>query len=126
MKWLLFIPSRILFPLFSFLFGFIYSLRYVYTDSFWKDLNMKMFKSALVYDQLANVWMKEILNDHCIQKDPFGSPIGYPYGDEDDTISDVTGRNERDGTLTKFGWGFTKFLSFVFGKGHSIESIDEK
>lgn len=120
MKWLLFIPASILFPLFSLVFGFAYSLRYIIKPKkFFRDLDDKLYRSAISKDQMANIWMREILNDFCITKD------GHKYGDEDDTISDITGRNERDGHLTRFGWGFTRFLSLVLGDNHSIESIDE-
>ena len=78
-----------------------------------------LYKSAISVDQYANIWLGDILNDTCVLKG------GHKYGDEDDTISDITGRNERDNTLTAFGLLFTKFLSLILGKNHSLESIDE-
>jgi hypothetical protein len=118
-KWVLFIASKIVFPIAS-IIGFVYSLRYIVSPRrFFLGLNDKVYRSAISNDQMANVWLKELLNDTCVKDG------GHLYGDEDDTISDITGRNERDNKLTRFGWGFTKFLSKVLGANHSLESIDE-
>lgn len=118
MKWLFYIPAKIVFLLCGLIIGIPYSLRYIYKKSFWVGLNDKIFKTALLYDHFANVWMKEILNDVLVKNG------GHLYGDEDDTISDITGRNERDNYLTPFGVKFTRFLD-ILGKNHSLESIDE-
>lgn len=98
--------------------GIVYSMKDVLTIPFWNTLSEKIYKSATLFSQLGNVWMKELLNDVCVTKD------GIPYGDEDDSISDITGRNQRDGTLTKTGIGLAKFLNLL-GKDHALESIDE-
>lgn len=99
-------------------FGFIYSLRYIFTKRFWNNLRRKIFYTGELWDMAANVWACEIGNDFFI------SESNNEYGDRDDTISDITGRNERDNTLTPFGVKFTRFLD-VLGKNHSIESIEE-
>ena len=116
LKGLLMIPAAILFPIFG-IIGGLYSLRYLFTKGFFKDLDDKLFRTALVFDQGANVWLKEVLNDHCIVEE------GHKYGHQDNTISEITGLNERDNYLTKFGWGFTKFLSVFLGDNHAIKSI---
>jgi hypothetical protein len=114
-----FILSKVVFSITN-LIGFVYSLRYLTTPKkFYKDLDRKLYQSAISEDQFGNIWLKEILNDTCIQVN------GHRYGDEDQTVSEATGINERDKTLTSFGVGFTRFLSFVLGKNHALESIDE-
>lgn len=114
---MLYIPAKIVFTLTA-VIGLVYSFRYVLTMRFWFDLGGKIYKTGLLYDQFANVWAAEILNDVNVQKG------GHLYGHQDDTISDITGRNERDNSLTRFGWKFTRFLD-VLGKNHSIESIED-
>lgn len=114
---LFFIAAKIFFPMFI-LMGVVYSLKDVLTIPFWNTLSDKTYKSATLISQLGNVWMKELLNDVCI------TPEGTPYGDEDDSISDITGRNLRDKKLTKTGIGLAKFLN-ILGKDHALKSIDE-
>jgi hypothetical protein len=82
------------FPLFI-LMGFTYSLRYLFTKFFWTKLDEKFKKSAVLMSHLFNVWSQEALNNHFIKQD------GYKYGDEDDSASDVTGRNLRDKTILR-------------------------
>ena len=109
--------AKTFFPVFI-LMGIVYSMKDILTIAFWKTLSDKTYKSATLISQLGNVWMKELLNDVCITSE------GTPYGDEDDSISDITGRNLRDGTLTKTGIGLAKSLNLL-GKDHALESIDE-
>ena len=118
MKWLLYIPGKVVFLTVPFLFGIPYSLRYIHLKSFWVTLGDKIYRTTLLYDHFAGVWSSELLNDVLVQKD------GHAYGHQDDTISDITGRNERDGMLTPFGVKFTRFLD-ILGKNHSLESIEE-
>lgn len=114
---LFFIAAKTFFPIFI-LMGIVYSMKDILTIAFWKTLSDKTYKSATLISQLGNVWMKEILNDVCITSE------GTPYGDEDDSISDITGRNLRDKKLTKTGIGLAKFLD-ILGENHVLESIDE-
>ena len=120
MRGLLIVPSMVVFTLAK-IIGFLYSLRYLFTKprQWFLDLNEKLYRSAISEDQYGNIWLKEILNDLCVKAG------GHHYGDEDDTVSDITGRNERDGTLTTTGKWFTRALSAVLGKNHAIQSIDE-
>ena len=114
---LFFIAAKTFFPIFI-LMGIVYSMKDVLTIPFWNTLSEKIYKSATLFSQLGNVWMKELLNDVCVVSG------GHQYGNEDDSISDITGRNLRDGTLTKTGIGLAKFLNLL-GKDHALESIDE-
>jgi len=93
-------------------------LKDVLTIPFWNTLSEKIYKSATLFSHLGNVWMKELLNDVCVVSG------GHQYGNEDDSISDITGRNLRDEKLTKTGIGLAKFLN-ILGTDHALESIDE-
>jgi len=114
MAWLLL--SRIVFIPLSVIGGFYTAFSNI--REAWYAIGTRMYKSAVSIDQYANIWVGDVLNKVMITEE------GYQYGDEDDTISDITGRNERDGTLTKAGQRFTKILN-ILGKDHSLESIDE-
>ena len=92
-------------------FGMVYAL-------FKRDLSSYFFKLALSLDQLGNVAMSRLFNDILIK------PNRDRFGDEDETISSVLGKNQLNGTLKPLG----KFLVNVldkFEKDHSIKSIDE-
>lgn len=74
---------------------------------------------AIAKDQYGNGLGKYLFNFLFIKK------AGYRFGNIDETISSVIGKNKRDKTLTKFG----KSLDFVLDKldkNHSIKSIDNK
>jgi len=72
------------------------------------------FKQAISLDQHANVKMGGLFN----------AILGKGFGNEDETISSVLGKNERDGTLTKFGKWVVKMLDKL-DKGHAKNSIEE-
>lgn len=60
-------------------------------------LNAFFMPVALSLDQLGNVWFAPLFNLVLRKKG------GYEFGDPDQTISYVIGRNKLDGTLTAFG-----------------------
>jgi hypothetical protein len=62
-----------------------------------KDMNNHWMKIAISLDQLGNVVGKHALNDTLVKGH------GYEFGHEDDTISEVLGKNKRLGDLTKAG-----------------------
>lgn len=72
---------------------------------------------ATSIDQLGNVALQHITNYLCI------TDVGYPFGDRDETISSVLGKNQRDGTLTNFGKFIVRLLDFL-DPNHSLSSID--
>lgn len=78
-----------------------------------------LFKIAISLDQLGNVFCKSLFNDFLITKE------GHKFGDEDEVISSVLGRNNKLGTLTKVG-KVLDFILNVFEKDHSIKSIEDK
>lgn len=79
----------------------------------------QVFRSMTVgIDQTGNVALADFMNSHAIVKE------GYQYGNVDETISSATGKNERDGTLTRFGRFFTSVLS-LFEYNHAVKWIEE-
>lgn len=74
-------------------------------------------KIAVSIDQLGNVLMQHLLNLLWIRKD------GYPFGNRDETISSVLGRNKKFGTLTVFGKGIDRILDTI-DPNHTLDSID--
>ncbi|MDJ0646595.1 MAG: hypothetical protein QNJ57_11490 [Flavobacteriaceae bacterium] len=72
---------------------------------------------ALAIDQMGNVAMQDLFNDLLITKD------GYKFGDVDETISSVLGKNEETDTLSGFGKIIVKFLNFI-DPNHALNSIE--
>lgn len=50
--------------------------------------------------------------------------LGYQFGNPEETISSVLGKNERDGTLSKIGRGLAWILNTI-DKDHCLKSIDD-
>ncbi len=78
----------------------------------------KYFKTiAVSIDQLGNVFCKELFDDLLIKNK------GHKFGNEDETISSVVGKNKKTKTLSLSG----KSLDYVLNKiekDHSIISIE--
>lgn len=76
-----------------------------------------MYSVAYCIDMLGNVLLQVPMNLLFVKME------GYSYGYVGETISSATGKNEKEGTLTREGRWFTAFLSLCFGKNHAINSI---
>jgi len=74
---------------------------------------------AVSKDQHGNVLGKYFWNDTMIK-----SYSHHKFGHEDETMSSVYGKNERDGTLKPLGDWVNKNLNKV-DPGHSIKAIEE-
>lgn len=94
--------------------------------SFWKrkfnngtnEIAKWFYAWALSIDQLGNVVCKELFNDALI------TPSGIEFGNPDETISSVLGKNKLNNSLTWLG----KSLDWILNKldpNHSINSIEE-
>lgn len=84
-----------------------------------KRLNDFFYDCAVSIDQTANVLCKELFNDALIKEN-----IGYKFGNPDETISGVLGKNKERGTLTRTG----KILDWILeklDKNHTIKSIEK-
>lgn len=112
---ILFISTQIVTPVFNIL-GIIYAC---FRFKSLKEADDFFFKVAGSEDQHSNLTMKYFFNDTMIKKD------GYKFGNPDEKISSVYGKNQKKEKLTWFGyfWGVT-FLN-KFEKDHSLKSIDE-
>jgi len=95
------------------IYGFFYSL---FTRSV-PGIGEYFLEIAISIDQLGNVMMQHFLNLILIQK------IGYKFGNRDETISSVIGKNLENDTLTAFGKFLNKILD-ALDPNHSLNSID--
>ena len=105
------VPFGMLFTLFKFFFNGKISLLFKVTNGYF-------FKFALAIDQMGNVAMQDLFNAVLITK------TGYKFGNEDETISSVLGKNERIMTLSNLGNLLVKLLNFI-DKNHALNSIEE-
>ncbi|MHA1401536.1 MAG: hypothetical protein ACTSQE_14395 [Candidatus Heimdallarchaeaceae archaeon] len=123
------ILSWAIFPI-VFVIGFIYStLKHIIKldYSLKKQFYPIVMAMALIRDGMANAGAGELFNDTVLKrkKDKSLYKGSYKYGKWYDTISAVTGVDEKRGKINGFGKFFTALLSFTLGKNHSIESIKE-
>ncbi|WP_205692109.1 NUDIX domain-containing protein [Cellulophaga sp. Z1A5H] len=97
--------------------GFIYGIFYNLFTKGIKGIGEYCLKIAISIDQLGNVAMQHLINTLWI------TPLGYKFGNRDETISSALGRNKQLETLTSFG----KFIDTILDKldpNHSLNSID--
>ena len=73
---------------------------------------------AIGIDQLGNVTCASLFNVTLIHQS------GYKFGNPDETISGVLGKNQRLETLSLVGRSFNKFLNWI-DPNHSIKSIED-
>lgn len=74
---------------------------------------------ALSLDQLGNVIADDFFNLLLICDDHIA-----PFGDEDETVSSVLGKNYLTGNLTVFGRGL-RYVLHRLDPNHSVKSIEE-
>ena len=97
--------------------GFIYGIFHnLFTKGF-SGIGEFLLQIAISIDQLGNVVMQHLLNTLWIKKS------GYKFGNRDETISSVIGKNKQLRTLTLFGKNMDKILEFIEAN-HSLNSID--
>jgi len=95
------------------IYGFLYKL---FTKSI-KGIGDFSLKIAIALDQLGNVLMQHLLNEIMILKG------GYKFGNRDETISSVLGKNIEMNTLSKLGKALNSILDTI-DASHSLNSID--
>tara|TARA_R110002073_G_scaffold72537_1_gene177231 strand:+ start:209521 stop:209892 length:372 start_codon:yes stop_codon:yes gene_type:complete len=121
MGFILFIISVILWVL-TVPFGMLYTFIKLSLQGKFKVLyrlsNGYFFNVAIAIDQFGNVAMQDLLNDILIIK------TGYKFGNVDETISSVLGKNERFQTLNGLGRVLVKVLNFI-DPNHALNSIEE-
>lgn len=97
-------------------FYYLLSFRWI---SGLKALDNWFYKMALGLDQFGNVANRETLKFLLTKKG------GHPFGDEDDTVSYVIGRNLFKGKLTFFGKFIERILNLC-EKDHCTVAINKK
>lgn len=110
MKYILALLTAILLAVILFPVGFIMQI--------WRGGTKYLFKIAMGIDQLGNVVCATLFNRTLIKS------TGYKFGYEDEVISSVLGKNERDGTLSGAGALICKLLNAI-DKGHAERNIEE-
>jgi hypothetical protein len=73
---------------------------------------------AIGIDQLGNVICQGLFNDILIKKE------GFKFGNPDETISSVLGRNYKTNTLTILG-GLIRWILDKIEPNHCVKSIEE-
>jgi hypothetical protein len=98
--------------------GFVYSIVLTLVKSGYKTLDDYLFNCALATDQHANVFLAKLFNDVMIKTG------GHKFGNPDETISSVLGKNKLIGKLSYFG-KVLDFILHLLDNNHSIKSIEE-
>ena len=115
---ILFIIAQLTTPVFN-IVGFLFAnIMFVSLE----DANQYYGNLAYSKDQHSNVVMQKLFNLIMLKKNEGTEP--YKYGNPDETISSVFGKNERRGTLTRFGRFWNRFLDRI-EEDHSTKSIEE-
>jgi hypothetical protein len=113
----------ILFLVSIFLAGVIYPIAFLYSviltliKSGWNSLDEYLFRCALATDQHANSFLAKLFNDIMIKTG------GHKFGNPDETISSVLGKNKLMGKLSYFG-KCLDFILHLLDNNHSIKSIE--
>jgi len=97
--------------------GILYGIFYSLFKKHVSGLGDYFLEIAISIDQLGNVVMQHLLNLLWVKKN------GYKFGNRDETISSVIGKNLKNKSLTSFG----KIISNILDKidpNHSLNSID--
>ena len=111
---LLFIAAKIL----KRILGIVLSSYGIVRSLFKCNFNTWTKSLAIAEDQYGNVLGQYIFNDLLITKDS-----KHLFGNPDETISSVLGKNKKAGTLTRLGRGVSAVLNF-FEKNHVEKAID--
>jgi len=101
------------------LYGFIKCLLKFDFKELFRKTNKYFRLLAISIDQMGNVAMQDLFNDIFIKRN------GYQFGNEDETISSVLGKNERLQSLSGLGKLIVRFLNFI-DPNHALNSIEER
>lgn len=113
--YLLFLPLAMI----NFVFVII---KFTNSRGFFKTVDKYWFNSAVDLDKFGNYHFRTLWNMTMRSSD------GYAFGNVNETISSALGKNQRDNTLTWFGWFWVYVLWLIDVKywwkgGHCINSI---
>lgn len=123
--------SCVLMP-FGLIYAFCFYVGKMQPIAYIKKLGDYCFAIAVSIDQLGNTVMSELFNAVLI-KNSIQERTGilesihvsaHKFGNPDETISSVIGKNKKNGTLTISGKALDYILN-IFEKDHSIKSIEK-
>jgi hypothetical protein len=98
--------------------GFIYSVVLTLIKSGWHSLDEYLFRCALANDQHGNTFLAKLFNDTLIKHG------GHKFGNPDETISSVLGKNKLKNKLSFLG-KCLDYILHLLDNNHSIKSIEE-
>ena len=106
----------ILYPI-GILYTFIIDIGRFKIKTYFQKINKYFLIMAVSIDQTGNVFLSELFNHMLIKnsKNKFGNP--------DETISSVLGKNQLNNTLTFIGRCLNNLLNFI-QPNHSVNSIE--
>jgi len=113
----LFILSNVLMCL-IYPIGFLYSVALTLFKSGYKSLDLYLFRCALANDQHGNTFLAKLFNDTLIKTG------GHKFGNPDETISSVLGKNKLRNKLSFLGKSLD-YILHLLDDNHSIKSIEE-
>ena len=116
MRGLILFTTALIIQIILYPIGFTYSVILTLFKSGYKALDKYLFNCAIATDQHANTYLAKLFNDIMIQ------PGGHQFGNPDETISFVLGKNIQTNTLSLVGKGLN-FILDQLDKDHSIKSI---
>ena len=97
--------------------AFLYSIGLTLLKSGYKTLDDYLFNCAYATDQHANVFLAKLFNDVMIKTG------GHKFGNPDETISSVLGKNKLMGKLSLCG-KCLDYILHLLDENHSIKSIE--
>lgn len=97
--------------------GFVYSCLLTLFKNGYKELDGYLFNCAIADDQQANTYLAKLFNDILIKKG------GHKFGNPDETISSVLGKNFLKNKLSLVGRLLNWTLN-LFEKDHSVKAIE--
>jgi 8-oxo-dGTP diphosphatase len=113
---ILFIAAKLLMTI-VYPLGFLWSIGLTLFKNGWKSVDTYLFNCAIADDQHGNTYVAKLFNDVLIKVG------GYRFGNPDETISSVLGKNKLTNTLTILGRGLDWILEKL-DPNHSIKSIE--
>ncbi len=116
MGFFIYLIERIL-SLFFNSFGVLYTIVKLLFIGKFKELNNYFFNVAVSGDKRSNVIMADLFNDIFIKKN------GYQFGNGDETISSVLGKNKEKKDLLEFGEDIANDLDKI-QPNHVEDAID--
>ncbi len=117
MRGLILFTTAFILKLLFYPIGFIYSIALTFLKNGYSELDKYFFNCAIADDQHANTWLAKLFNDLLIL------PGGHKFGNPDETISSVLGKNYLQKKLSPIGKGLNWVLNLI-DPGHSVNSIE--